>query len=513
MKPFNDVQRFTIGAATVLPTQPAPKVRGKQSVVPSFLTTLKPSTKSPMLRSDRFLANTDITTLRVGSDSRQVIRDFTRASPDLSAAVASYVRTGITSGYTGIAYNADQTVNPEATSALAQIMSHMDVLNDYSIGYDDSYSIRSLSEVWAREVVTMGAMCGELVLDKARMPSKIQPISSMQVSLFPSPDGRKRTPKQRIGGEYIDLDIPTFFMVQLDEDLLNPYPISPIEPAIQAVLFSAEFMNDIRRVVKKSIHPRVTVTIDEKKFRDSLSPEVKNDAALLDAYMSEIISQLEDKINSMEPDEALILWDSITIAYADHGNTNLSQEYEVLQSLADAKLAAGAKVLPVVLGKSGGTSNTASTEAVMFVKYVEGTVWAKLNEMFSKMFTLAVRLLGHDVTVKFRYNAIDLRPDAELEAFRAMKQSRVLVQLSLGLITDEQASIDLTGQLPPAGYKKLSGTGFMPNTGAEPAGDGYNGSSNSGSTLNQNLKSDAPTGVKSQNKGKTAEIVPINGMA
>jgi hypothetical protein len=130
------------------------------------------------------------------------------------------------------------------------------------------------------------------------------------------------------------------------------------------------------------------------------------------------------------------------------------------------------------------------------MKYVEGTIWAKLNEMYSKMFTLAVRLLGHDVYVEFQYNTIDLRPESELESFRSMKQSRILDLLSLGMVTDEHASILLTGSMPPAGYKKLSGTGFRATAKTEPAGDGYNGASNSGSTMNQNLKSDAPEGAK-----------------
>lgn len=503
---LQDLKRVFIGSATAFPTAPPPKVKAKAQAVPSFNKTLSPSTKSPINRTDNALINKDLTTLRVGADSREVIRKFARSSPDLSAAVTAYVRTGITSGYTAFARNMDGTINPEATAALMQVITRMDVLNDYTIGYDDSLSLRSLSEVWARELVTLGACCGELVLDKQRLPEKIQPITSAQVRLFPSKDGRKRIPKQFVGGEYIDLDIPTFFMVMIDEDLQEAYPISPIEPAVQAVLFSADFMNDIRRIVKKAIHPRVTAVIDEVKFRASLPIDVKADQEQLEAYMAGIVGQLEEKLNSAEPEEAFVFFDSIGISVVDHGNTNLSQEYTVIQDMADAKLAAGAKVLPVTLGKSG-TSNAASTEAVMFVKYVEGTVWAKLNEMFSKTFTLAVRLLGHDVTVQFKYNSIDLRPDNELESFRSMKQSRVLMLLSLGLISDEAASIELTGYLPPVGYRPLSGTGFMPNSSVEPTGDGHNGASNSGSTMNQNLNGDAPQGVKSQNKpaGKPAK--------
>jgi hypothetical protein len=486
-----------MSAATKLASDPLPsKVAKQQQTLPSFLRSAKPPTESPLLRADRLLANKNILDYRLGNDSRQVIRDFTRSDPNLSAAVTSYIRTGITAGYTAIARNPDGTVNPEGTTALAQIITRMNVLNDYTIGYDDGRSVRSLSEAWAREIFTMGAMCGELVLDKLRLPSHIHPIASAQVRLFPSSDGRKLVPKQFIAGEYINLDIPTFFMVTLDEDLLDPYPISPIEPAVQAVLFGAEFLNDIRRVVKRAIHPRAVVTIDEEKFKKNIPAEYQNDTDKINAYMTSVVSDLETKVNGLNPEDAIVMFDTIGIEIVDHGNTNLSNEYTVIQGMADAKLAAGAKVLPTVLGHSDGTSNTASAEVLLFMKFVEGTVWAKLNEMFSKMFTLSTRLMGYDVTVDFKYNEIDLKPTSELESFKAMKQSRVLQLCSLGLLTDEETSIQLTGALPPAGMKPLSGTGFFEAKAAVPAGDGQNGASNSGSTMNNAMRPTTPTAPK-----------------
>jgi hypothetical protein len=504
-------KRTEISAATQLPSDPLPKAKGKQVTLPSYLTTASPSTESPLLRSDRLLQNRDITTYRIGADSRQVIRDFTRASPDLSAAVTSYVRTGITSGYTAIARNPDGTMNADATGVLQQILTRMNVLNDYSIGYDDSLTIRSISEVWARDLVTNGACCGELILDKARLPSHIQPVSPSQIRLFPSKDTLHILPKQFIAGAYRDLNIPTFFMVSLDIDILDPYPVSPIESAIQAVIMSAEFMNDIRRIVKKAIHPRVVITIDEDKFKKGVPPEYLNDVEKLNAYMVQVITDLEGKVNNLSPEDAIVIFDTIGIEITDHGNTNLSQEYTVLEDLMNSKMSTGAKVLPTVLGHGKGTSNTASAETLLFMKYVEGTVWAKLNEMFSKTLTLAMRLTGQDVYVDFSYNAIDLRPENELEAFKAMKQSRILELVSLGYLADEEASVMLTGHLPPAGFVPLVGTGFRPNTSLAPAGDGFNGASNSGSTMNQKVKSDAPTGAKSQNTKAKAELELVVG--
>lgn len=498
-----------VAAATQVPPVETPKAKRGQVVLPSFMTTSKPNPKTALPLNDPRLINTDITQLRTAGTTREQIAAFVRSSPDLSAALTAYIRTGVTGGYIGIAKNMDGTVSPDGTAALAQILTRMDTVNDYTIGYDDSPSIRALSESWAVELLTYGGMCGELVLNKALLPDKIQPVSITQIRLYPTGDGKKLRPTQKVGSDEFDLDIPTFFMVTLDQSILDAYARSPVESAMQAVLFSAEFMNDIRRIVRKAIHPRVVVTIDEEKFRKSIPDEIKYDQEKVNEYMSQVVGELETKVNSLEPEDAIVMFDTIGIEVKDHGNTNLSNEYAVVQEMADAKVAAGTKALPTVLGKSNGTSNVASAEVLMFVKYVEGSVWGKLNEMFSKMLTLAVRLMGIDAYVEFRFNAIDLRPESELESFRALRQSRLLEQLSLGMLGDEEACIQLTGHLPPKGYKPLSGTMFFQQK-ATPAGDGFNGASNSGSTMNQNLKSDAPSGgARGQNKKAGADVIDI----
>jgi hypothetical protein len=83
-----------------------------------------------------------------------------------------------------------------------------------------------------------------------------------------------------------------------------------------------------------------------------------------------------------------------------------------------------------------------------------------VSELLSRALTVSIRLMGEDAFVEFKYAAIDLRHTGELEAYQAMYQSRITEQLSLGLITDEEASLLLTGSLPPSTMPKLSGTMF-----------------------------------------------------
>jgi hypothetical protein len=273
----------------------------------------------------------------------------------------------------------------------------------------------------------------ELVLDKTRLPERLQPISTTAIKFYPTDNGKRLKPVQEIAGVEVDLDIPTFFYGSVDQDLLEPYSASPLEPALQPVLFSTDFMNDLRRVVKRAIHPRVTVTIDEEKFRKGIPLEFQNDQEKIAGYMASVVSEIETKVNGLKPEDALIVFDTIGIEVVDHGNTNLSNEWEALQGFANSKLATGTKTMPTILGHGSASANIASAEALLYMKTADGLVRKKLNELYSRVFTLAVRLYGIDCYVEFAYEDIDLRPKNEVEAFKAMKQSRVLELLSLGL--------------------------------------------------------------------------------
>lgn len=479
-------------AATQLAPVEDPKVKKGPISVPSHLKTATPG-DSVLPRQDRRLANTNIETYRNGSSSRTVLRDFIAASPDLSAAVSAYIRTSITSGYLAVAKDLDGTFNPQATQLLQQILTRFDVLGDYKDGFCGISSMRSNSESLVKECMSYGAMGLELVLDKARLPRKLAPVSVTTVE-FKS-DGENLTPQQKIGSEIRDLDIPTFFYVALDQDLLEPYSASPLEPAIQPVLFSIEFMNDLRRIVKRSIHPRLDVKIVWELFKNSLPSEAAHDPDKLRDFMNLFIADLQSRVNDLKPEDAMVHFDSVEMNLLNNGNTADNKMYEVLSGLADAKVATGAKTLPAILGHGSGSQNIASTETMLFMQAAEG-VQQKLNEIYSRALTLAVRLFGFDVYVEFRYNTIDLRPESELESFRQMRQDRILMQLSLGLITDEQASLQLTGSLPPPGAPKLSGTMFM-TPGPSGAQSGNPTSTTGarqgqGGAMNQNLKPATP---------------------
>jgi hypothetical protein len=490
-------------AAKALPATPPLKVKSKQTTLPSFFTSASPSKTSAIPRSDNQLLNADITALRSTSrNSREAVRNFVGASPDLAAAVYAYIRLAVSGDYTAVAYTMDSQIDPEATKLVQAILARMEYVGEYGNGFSQNPSIRASSESLAKELMLYGGAALEVVFDKALTPTKLQPISITNVDFIA--DGLGVRPIQTIGSEVRDLDTPAFIYTSLDQNLLDAYATSPLEPALQPTLFSQELLNDIRRIVKKVLFPRLKAVINEDRFRANLPAEIQFDPEKLNEYMTSFILDLETRMNNLQPEEALIYFDTLELTLESRGNDSLGDELKVLQSLIDGKMASGSKALGAVLGHGAASSNIASTEAALFLKSVQGAVQTKLNEMYSRALTVAARVMGVDCYVKFKYADIDLRPAAELVAFHQTKQAMVLEQLSLGLITDEEASIQLTGHLPPEGYTPLSGTMFK----SKQIADSTDESSNNGSTLNQNLNSDAPA----QGRGGNTKRNPVKAV-
>jgi hypothetical protein len=477
-------------AASVVEMPAPPKAKGSPAI-PTYLRNAQQPPDSFLIQDDLRLANVDIESLRTHPSTPATLRILSKASPDLSAAKSAFNRVGITSKYTVISRNLDGTLNEQGTQLAQELCRRFDLLGPTEGGYNAWPSIRACSESMGGELYLLGACAMEVVLNKSRLPEALMPIAVDTIKF--KYQKRRKVPFQVLGGEEVSLDFPTFFYVSLDQSLRTAYADSQVESCIQPMIASQSFANDLRRVFRRSISPRLKSTLNHEKWLASVPSEIRHDPVELEKYQNRAIAQVESLINGLNPEDALILWDIVEVDLLNNGNTTLSEEYKIFSSILNGKLAAGAKTMPVILGhESVGSSNIASSQAMLYLKQVEGACMFKLNEIYSRALTLCVRLYGIDAVVEFAYDPPNLRPESELEAFKSMRQSRILEQLSLGLITDAEANLELTGTLPPPGAPKLSGTMFKNS----PPGNISTPESNTGA-LEQDLSGDAPKEPKS----------------
>ena len=69
------------------------------------------------------------------------------------------------------------------------------------------------------------------------------------------------------------------------------------QSAVQPILASQDFINDLRRVTKKAMHPRVLVEIDTEVWLNTLPPEIQYDKAKVADAMTATINDISEVIN------------------------------------------------------------------------------------------------------------------------------------------------------------------------------------------------------------------------
>lgn len=431
-----------------------------------------------------------IDSIRSSGDTFTAIRQLAAVDGTVASAVHSFIQIA-NSGIGVAAYDTStHQYNPDATQAATSVLAAFNTLHDYTKGFSNKKSIEAVIETLLQETLLTGGCAVELILNKFYLPERLEPVSLSQLDWVSKGSGEVYPQQKGATGTPISLNIPTFFVGQSRQDPTTVYSKSMLEPALTSVFMFDEFVEDVRKVIRRSGHSRLTVKLDAAKVKASAPPEVQTDPAKLAAYLESVRDQVETLLAEIEPDDALVYFDS---AEAELLNSQVGGQADytpLLKSLAGI-LATSLKVPPSILGlRLEGSQSLSNTESLVFLKVVE-SLHQPVETVLSRAITLAVRLLGQNAYALVRFNNVDFRPASELEAFSIMHQQRILEQLSLGFITDDEAAFLLkTGPRSPTA-PPLSGTMFHKNSVADKAKEASPNSDPQGRALQPDAPSSA----------------------
>jgi hypothetical protein len=393
-------------------------------------------------------------------NTTRLLRFLARSEGPISTAIFNLVQVA-DCGYTIMAYDANTNhYDPAGSELAASILARMDTIND-SNGFDNTMGFTSLLQMMLREVVLTNGVASELVLNKGHMPDHIQIIGLETLKWIKGADN-SYTPIQYQNGEAkpVSLDIATFFVERAVGDPTDLEPRSIMEAAIKMLVFFEEVLEDIRRTLKQTGYARNVISIDLEKVKAAAPRDVLADSKKFAGFCEEVRTTIETAIKNIDPEDSLVMFNTATyeIVSADYGK---NIDYTPMMNQISGMYATSMKTPPTVLGMrmDSGSQALGNVETLIFLKAARA-IQLPVNVTMSRILTMAARLAGANVYVRFAYDPVNIRPEIETEAFQQMRQSRILEQLSLGFIDDDKAAALLkTGRRPP-GAPKLSGTFF-----------------------------------------------------
>lgn len=437
-----------------------------------------------LLRPREYLGNEAARSLRDSSKTIQAIRQLKKTDGMMSSATFNYGEVA-NSKWKAYAYDAiTGEFVPEATQFLMTMLGLMDSVPPLDIGFNDRMSLQQVVESLLDEVITTNACAMEMVLNKAYLPERFVVVPYESLTKVNRGDGSYYL-EQRGSGDPVKLDIPTFFMSEFHVDANATYATPMMTAALNSTFHFMEFIDDMRRVMRKSGHGRVLAKLDAEKVRRTAPQNIQQDPAKMQAYMAQVRDELAQILKDVEPEDAIVFYDAAEVKVESVAGDK-SDYKEILQALS-GMTATSMKTNPSMLGlRLAGSQSLSNTESLVFLRTSAG-VRRPVSTVLGRAFTLALRLYGFNVYVSVEFDSINLRPEDELEAFKTMREQRVYTQLSLGRISDAEAN-QMLGLGPlPAGAPVLSGTMFL----KPGAPDASKASPNNGAQ-EKAMQSDAP---------------------
>lgn len=414
------------------------------------------------------LYNTSISQVRNQTNPTALLRFLARSEGPLATAVHNLVQVASTE-YTAMAYNtADNTFSPEGSDNAESVIAQLDTLYDYTAGFSIKRPIDETIQMLLRECVLTNGCAAEMVLNEFFLPDRIQVVPLETVEWRKDPKGKKGDPNIRIlpaqivtgQSDPVILDIPTFWVHRMPGDPTALYPSSMLEASIKLLIYFEEFLEDIRRSVRGSGHARQVITLDLEKIKNAAPPAIRSDVKKLTEWCTAFRDTVQSEIEKIEPEDALVLFDTTTYKF-ESANFGTKTDYTPMMSVISAMAATAMKTPPSAIGmRVDGASGVASVESMIFLKSASA-LHAPVEGLMSRLLTLACRLRGVDVYVKFKFDPCDLRPKLELESFLTMKYQRIYNLLQYGFITDDEAAYMLGMGRRPPGAPPLMGTEFQ----------------------------------------------------
>lgn len=401
----------------------------------------------------------DIQETRLSDNSLELIKEAMKTDPDMSASVNAYLTLSDTD-LDYVVRDSSGEISRDGQKILNSLMYRIFTITDYTLGYQSKPSLHEFIEGLRYMLLMRGSIGVELVYDKTLQPESFRIVDMATVEFIEKSPGVYKPIQSTDNVEDVNLDIPTFFTSRFKQDPTNVYSYSYFTSAINTIAARQAVINDLYRIMNIVGFPRITLKVLEEVLKNRCPKEYKTDSKKFNTWVNQQVNQIANQFSGIRPDMPFAHTDSVEPSILNEKNPGAALQVEEIISTLNAQNQAGLKVVATVLGRGEAGVNTASVESRIFSLSAD-SLNKPIADVLSRAMTLALRTAGFDGFVTFSFKPAELRPDLELESMRIQKQTRLMKDLSLGLISDETYMMEMYGETPRDGAPQLSGTGFL----------------------------------------------------
>ena len=396
--------------------------------------------------------------------SHRLFKLFAANDSAFSASLYTHLRMMVDK-FTLSAFKSNKTTYKEGQAYLNSLIERLNYEDDWAEGFSQASTLLDQIGRIGRNLLTSDNSSAAIFVeidDKSYEVKNFKPLDCDRIyfekplNTFANVAKKKSYPIPYFyeNNQKVYLDCINFLWQPLDPDAEELAGNNPLRPALRNTFTKIEFLENLRKVLKNQAWPKIKVVLDGEAAVNQAPMEIRNDAKQLVEFLNDYLANVKDQLTNIEVDQNLVVWDTIVEMSFLESKNNFDPR--PIASLLDSEAISALKAPPSTVGKGGSTrtgEGLASAELVIFRRSIKA-LRRNIENIYSRAFTLALRLKGLQGYAKFRMKDFTLRPADELAQYDQIRQENIIRAWILGSISTKEKDYkirdihDLDG-LPP----------------------------------------------------------------
>jgi len=406
-------------------------------------------------QTDQFISknwhNVDVANLQSFSSLR-LFKLFAANDSAFSASLYTHTRMMVDTSRTTV-YKTDDSIYKKGQVYIDSLIQKFNYADNYTNGFSKPNTLHDQTGSIARNLLTSDNSAAALfvqvdpksyevdsfkVIDCDRIYFTGQLISGFGPLMTINSDNKKTIPFIYEGGRKVELDCANFLWQPLDSDAEQIIGNNPLRPALRNTFTKLEFLDNLRKVLKNQAWPKVKVVLDEEAVLNLAPPETRHDSKKLIEFFNDYLEDVETQLTNIAVDQNIVVYDTIKeISFLE---SKVKFDPRPIAALLDSEAISALKAPPSTVGKGGSTrtgEGLASAELVIFRRTVKA-LRNLIENLYSRAFTLALRMGGYQGYVKHKLKEFSLRPPEESAQFDSIRVETIKSAWILGAIGDDE---------------------------------------------------------------------------
>lgn len=394
----------------------------------------------------KFWHNIDVSKIQ-NFESKRLFKLFGANDSSFSASLVTHIRM-LSDNLHSSVKKPNGSDFKEGQAYLNSFIESMEVGNNYSNGFSQPNTLNDQITRLARNILTSdnaaGALFVELNPDTYEAVKfnildcdaiKFKEVEGKYIPCITGYINTSFTSKGNITYKELELDVANFLWQPFDSDAAEINGNNPLRPGLRTTFTKMEFFDNLRKVLRNQAWPKIKVVISLESVMLSAPVEIQKDKKKLIEYTKDYLGTIESQLTGISADENIIVYD--TIKEVSFLETEKNFDPRPIQSLLNSDIISGYKAPPSAVGQGGSTrtgEGLASAELVIFRRSIKA-LRKLIEDLYSRAFTLALRLSGRNGYVKSYYDEFSLRPPEEAAQFISIEQNSIIEAWLTGSIS------------------------------------------------------------------------------